>query len=67
VLDADHVIFVSGNTYQILNTKTMEKKIYFSHSGGGVGAVCVHPTKKYFAVGEKGLYPCIFIYGYPEM
>jgi len=50
-----------------LNTTTKKKQIFFSHSGGGIGAVCVHPSKKYYAVGEKGRYPCIFIYEYPSL
>lgn len=47
--------------------ETKEKRILFSKSGGGVGTVAVHPSKKYFAVGEKGYYPSIFIYNWPDL
>jgi WD40 repeat protein len=34
---------------------------------GGVGCIAVHPSKKYFAVGECGDWPFIYIYEYPSM
>jgi len=50
-----------------MNLKDKKRQIFFSNSGGGVGCVCAHPSQKYFAVGEKGYFPCIFIYSYPEI
>jgi len=66
-MDDNHVLYSAGNTFQIMNLTDKTKKIYFSKSGGGVGCVCSHPSKKFFAVGEKGHFPCIFIYSYPEI
>ena len=36
-------------------------------TGGGIGAFAVHPSHKYFAVGEKGNDPNIYIYTYPAL
>ena len=46
--------------------KTNERKYIFGFDGQGIGAVCVHPSKKYFAVGEKGDNPNVYIYEYPS-
>ena len=32
-----------------------------------MGAVAVHPSRKYFAVGEKGVNPNIYVYEYPSL
>lgn len=33
----------------------------------GVGSISVHPSKKYFAVAEKGRSPNIYVYEYPSL
>jgi hypothetical protein len=33
-----------------------------SKARGGVGSVAVHPSRKYFAVAEKGVWPNVYIY-----
>jgi len=45
---------------------THEHRIFYGTDIGGVGAVTVHPSQKYFAVAEKGKMPCIYIYEYPS-
>jgi WD40 repeat protein len=32
-----------------------------------VGTICVHPSKKWFAVGEKGANPNVYIYEWPSL
>lgn len=34
---------------------------------GGIGALAVHPSGEYFAVGERGTNPNVYIYEYPSM
>ena len=34
---------------------------------GGIGALAVHPSGDYFAVGERGTNPNVYIYEYPSM
>ena len=40
---------------------------YNSSASGGVAAVAVHPKRTHFAVAERGVDPCIYIYNYPEL
>lgn len=66
-LGDEKFIFVTGNTYQILNLATGERQIFHGRDVDGVGSICVHPSKKYFAVAEKGPWPNIYIYEYPSL
>eukprot|EP01083_Nonionella_stella_P033452 91592_1 len=66
LLDDDTIIFIGGNSAQILNLKDNSKKIIFGHSTAGIGSIAVSPDRKYFAVAEKGDFPNIFIYEYPS-
>lgn len=50
ILDRDNIIFSSGISYTIYNHFTREKTLFFSRDRGGIGAIAVHPSKKYFAV-----------------
>ena len=47
--------------------ETREKQVFFSHDTGGIGSVCVHPSKNYFAVAEKGEKPNIIIVEFPSL
>ncbi|XP_059142623.1 cilia- and flagella-associated protein 44-like isoform X2 [Physella acuta] len=67
LLDENHVIFAAGNLVQILNLKSREQRYLRSTSGCGIGAICVHPSHKFFAVGEKGSAPNINIFEYPSL
>lgn len=40
----------------------MKLKFYEGKDGDGIGSICVSPDKNYFAVGEKGDKPNIYIY-----
>lgn len=66
VLDRDTIIFSSGITYTIYNYFTKESSVYYSKDGGGIGSIAVHPSYKYYAIAEKGSWPCIYIYEYPS-
>ena len=66
-LEEDKFIFATGNTYQILDVKSGEKTIFHGKDVNGIGSICVHPSKKYFAVAEKGIMPNIYIYEYPSL
>ena len=63
----DTIIFICGNTYQIYNYATKERKVYFGKDSGGIGSIAVHPSKGFFGVAEKGINPNIYIYEYPSM
>ena len=67
VLDEKHVLFSAGNYIQILNLET-KKLTYLPTVGGrGIGSIAVHPSRKYFAVGEQGYEPHILIFEYPSL
>ncbi|XP_067037270.1 cilia- and flagella-associated protein 44-like isoform X2 [Acropora muricata] len=67
VLDENCVVFSAGNTVEILNLQTQEQTHIRTTSGGGIGAIAVHPSRKYFAVAEKGIKPNINIFEYPSL
>ncbi|XP_070551975.1 cilia- and flagella-associated protein 44-like isoform X2 [Ptychodera flava] len=67
MLDPNTVVFAAGNIVQILNLQTKEQQYLRSSSGGGIGAIAVHPSRKYFAVAEKGDKPNINIFEYPSL
>ena len=67
ILSDDEIIFTSGSTYHIMNIDTLERRTFHASDEDGVGAIAVHPQKKFFAVGEKGKPPHIFIYEYPSL
>lgn len=67
ILSSSEVIFAIGTTYHIYNVQTTERQIFFSKDGGGIGAITVHPLRTYFAIGEKGENPNIYIYEFPSL
>lgn len=54
LLEDDVIIYATGNTYQTYNMETQVKNIYHGHDTDGIGSIAVHPSRKYFAVAEKG-------------
>ncbi|RHY62822.1 hypothetical protein DYB38_004162 [Aphanomyces astaci] len=77
----DHTLLTSaGNSAQLIRNNeqpnsfayccvdmtTMQSKHMFGLGGGGVGAIAVHPSRGFFAVGDKGNKPNITIYVYPN-
>lgn len=67
ILDKDTIIYASGTTYTVYNFFTNEAQLFFSRDRGGIGSIDVHPSRKYFAVAEKGQSPNIYIYEYPSL
>ncbi|XP_075448975.1 cilia- and flagella-associated protein 44 isoform X2 [Ascaphus truei] len=67
LLDDQTMLYVAGTTTVILKLKVQEQRYLRSSSGGGIGAIAVHPSQKYFAVAEKGNRPNIIIYEYPSL
>ena len=63
------LLYCAGPVAVILNTSTHERVYVPSLDGGGVGAVTVHPSLKYFAVGERCSHraPNIYIYEFPSL
>lgn len=66
LLSNDTLLYAIGCTYHIFDINTREDKIFFSKDGNGIGALAVHPLRNYFAVGEKGNFPNVYIYEYPS-
>lgn len=60
-------IYATGNTYEIYNVETTERRIFHGTDTDGIGSITVHPSRKWFAVGEKGPSPNIYIYAWPSM
>ena len=56
-----------GRTYNIVHLETGDKQVFHGKDGWGIGAIAVHPSKQYFAIGEKGKFPNVYIYEYPSL
>ncbi|KAK3107710.1 hypothetical protein FSP39_020546 [Pinctada imbricata] len=67
LLDDNTLCFAAGNLVVLLDINTKEQRYIRSTSGGGIGAIGVHPSRKYFAVAEKGKGPNINIFEYPSL
>jgi hypothetical protein len=67
ILDRDNIIFSSGISYTIFNHFTKDEKKFYSLEKGGIGCIAVSHNKKYFAVGEMGSWPNVYIYEYPSL
>lgn len=61
------LLFGVGNVVQLLDLETMQQSYLPGLDGGGVGAVTVHPSRRYFVVGEKGKNPNVYVYEYPSL
>ena len=61
------LIYANGNIYELYDMKEKSRKILFGKDTDGIGSICVHPSRKYFAVAEKGTFPNINIYDYPDL
>nr|CAB3230210.1 WD repeat-containing protein 52-like [Phallusia mammillata] len=67
LLKGPTLVFAAGNLVNILNLSTGEHRFLRSCGGGGIGAIAVHPSGKYFVVAEKGTKPHILIYEFPSL
>ncbi|CAG7731039.1 unnamed protein product [Allacma fusca] len=68
MLDDNTIIYITGNYLHFYRVSYEEVvSIRRSASGYGLGHIAIHPSKKYFAVAEKGDWPLIVIYSFkPE-
>ena len=66
-LDDETICYSTGNVLQILNLTSGKLRHIFGKNSDGIGCVCVHPSRDFFAVGEKGPNPNIMIYEYPSL
>ncbi|XP_052253766.1 cilia- and flagella-associated protein 44-like isoform X2 [Dreissena polymorpha] len=67
ILNEKTVMFAAGNVVLILDLQTKEQIFLRSSSGGGIGALAVHPSRTFFAVAEKGSSPNINIFEWPSL
>nr|XP_021155428.1 cilia- and flagella-associated protein 44 isoform X3 [Columba livia] len=67
VMDSQTLMYIAGNQVVLLDLKPKSQRYLRSSGGGGIGFITAHPTKQYFAVGEKGKKPNIIIYDYPSL
>ena len=61
------LLFATGNCVHILKVATGQVSYLFGHNTGGIGSLTVHPSRNFFAVGEKGPNPHVIIYEYPSL
>ncbi|KAJ3102122.1 Cilia- and flagella-associated protein 44 [Phlyctochytrium planicorne] len=67
-LDEFTILSAVGNILVFLNSKTMEQAYFHGLRPGAIGAVAIHPSRKYIALGEVyHTAPCIFLFEYPSM
>ncbi|RVE65424.1 hypothetical protein OJAV_G00116460 [Oryzias javanicus] len=67
LLDDNTLILIAGNLVVLLDVDSREQRYLRSCSGGGIGAITVHPTREFFVVAEKGTSPDILVYEYPSL
>ncbi|ORX54869.1 WD40 repeat-like protein [Piromyces finnis] len=66
-LNDTSVITAIGNYVNIIDINTLEHKYIPGIKNGGIGAIAVHPSLKFFAIAEKVENdPFIYIYEYPS-
>ncbi|XP_067931339.1 cilia- and flagella-associated protein 44-like [Watersipora subatra] len=67
VLDERTVAYVAGNLVQLVDIISKEQKYIRSTGGVAIGAIALHPSRKWLAVAEKGTVPDINIYEYSSL
>ena len=66
-IETRKIVYVTSNSVVFQDIDTGLKSYLLGIDEGGVGCVCVHPSKSYIAVGGNGFQPKIYIYSYPEL
>lgn len=56
----------AGNSVMILDIQTLKQEFLLGIDPGGIGAITVHPSGNFFAVGEKGPNPNVYVYEWPS-
>jgi len=59
----------SGTSVLMVDLETLEQQFILGVDCGGIGAICVHPSGNFFAVGERQLggAPNVYVYEYPSL
>lgn len=68
-IEDDVLVTASGNNVLFLNLSDMSHRYMPGLDGGGIGALAVHPSRKFLAVAEKCRHrsPNVYIYSYPQL
>ncbi|KAI8619969.1 hypothetical protein BC830DRAFT_1059801, partial [Chytriomyces sp. MP71] len=66
-LDDTTLLTSVGNVLVFINVKTSDQSYFEGLRDGGIGAVAVHPSRKFIALAEIYPQPSIFIFQYPSM
>jgi hypothetical protein len=63
------VVTSVGNLLTFINLQTLERTFFPALRSGGIGAIAVHPSRKYIAVAEISISgsPLIYILEYPSL
>jgi len=61
------IVTAVGNVLHFLNLETLSYTKWLSPNHDGIGAITVHPSKQYIAIGDIGNSPDINIYSLPDM
>ncbi|CAF4121599.1 unnamed protein product, partial [Rotaria magnacalcarata] len=67
ILDNKTIMFVAGSVVELIDLPSGQHKYIRTTGGYSIGALIVHPSRQYFAIGEKGYMPNIVIYEYPSL
>ncbi|CAM4893268.1 unnamed protein product [Rotaria socialis] len=67
ILDNKTIMFVAGSVVELIDLPSGQHKYIRTTGGYSIGALIVHPSRHYFAIGEKGHMPNIVIYEYPSL
>ncbi|GBG26863.1 Echinoderm microtubule-associated protein-like 1 [Hondaea fermentalgiana] len=55
-----------GSAAAVLDTQAKSTELLFCPDSQGIGCVCVHPNRKYFAIGGQGNKPNVYIHEFPS-
>ncbi|CAK8998816.1 Cilia- and flagella-associated protein 44 (WD repeat-containing protein 52) [Durusdinium trenchii] len=67
ILGEDCILTTVGSAAALVDTASGSIEYIFSPDDQGIGAVCVHPSKRFFAMGGQGDKPNVYIYTYPSL
>jgi len=68
-IEDDVLVTSAGNNVVFITLSDMTMKYMPGIDGGGIGAIAVHPSRKFLAVAEKCRHraPNVYVYSYPQL
>ena len=68
-IEDDVLVTSAGNNVVFLHLPDLAKRYMAGLDGGGIGAIAVHPSRKFLAVAEKCRHraPNVYVYSYPQL